>query len=173
LSEARTVRSVSIRRIWKGALFPIRYRAAFRDGGKPQPLLHHIHADEECGRDVLFGQALLAQGLERAELVERMQGYALHILGKRVIFGEDPGRGIAHHARHRRVLGKPLLLDEKLKRSIASSASGDLEHAGLRAIGIEDRTHVETLTQATPAGDVCGKVLDRDAGLHVPDVGLG
>jgi hypothetical protein len=47
-----------------------------------QPLLDDIHAHKEGGRDILVGHALVAQRLEGPELVERVQGDALHILGQ-------------------------------------------------------------------------------------------
>ncbi|WP_247391987.1 hypothetical protein [Bradyrhizobium sp. 35] len=53
-----------------------------RNRGESQALLHHVDRGEEAGGDVLFGLALLAQSLERAELVERVQrlGYASTVL---------------------------------------------------------------------------------------------
>src|SRR5208282_3190309 len=53
-----------------------------RDGGEAQPLLHHGRRHEEAGGDLLLAQALVAQGLEGAELVEGMQrlGYASSVL---------------------------------------------------------------------------------------------
>jgi hypothetical protein len=54
------------------------------DGGELQPLLDDGRADEEPGCDVFFAQSLLAQGLECAELVKRVQ-----VLGsvRSVLFG--------------------------------------------------------------------------------------
>ena len=46
-----------------------------------------LTGDEEDGRDLFLGPPLLAQCLEGAELVEGMQRHALHVLGKRVLFG--------------------------------------------------------------------------------------
>ena len=97
------------------AVFGIDVEQLLRDGGEPQPLLHHVHADEEGGGDLLLGLALLAQGLEGAELVERMQRRALDVLGQRVFLGGDVDAGIAHDAGHRRGLGETLLFDEKLR----------------------------------------------------------
>jgi hypothetical protein len=77
--------------------------------------------------------------------------------------------GSRTHARHRRSLGEALLFDEELKGLETPPASRNLEHAGLLAIGIKHWPHVEALQQAA-AGDVGGKFLDRDAGLHAPDV---
>jgi len=52
------------------------------DGGEAQTLLHHVDRGEEGRGDVLLGLPLLAQGLESAELVERMErlGYASSVL---------------------------------------------------------------------------------------------
>ena len=79
--------------------------------------------------------------------------------------------GIADHAGDRRGLGQALLLHQQLERPVAAAAGRDLEHAGLGALGVEDRPDVEALEQRAP-GDVLGQLLDRDAGLHAPDVGL-
>ena len=97
------------------AVFGIDVEQLLRDGGEAQPLLHDVHADEEGGGDVLLGLALLAQGLEGAELIERMERRALDILGQRVFLGENVDAGIAHDAGDRRGLGETLLLDEKLR----------------------------------------------------------
>ena len=86
--------------------------------------------------------------------------------------GGDVDAGIAHDAGHRRGLGEALLFDEQLERPVAPPASRDLEHAGLGALGIEHRPDVEALQERAP-GDVLGQLLDRDAGLHAPDVRLG
>ena len=99
------------------------------------------------GGDVLLGQALLAQGLEGAELVERMQRRALDVLGQRVVLGENVGRGIADDAGDRRGLGQALLLDQKFERPVAPAAGRHLEHAGLGALGVEHRPDVEALEQ--------------------------
>ena len=79
--------------------------------------------------------------------------------------------GIADHARNRRGLGQALLLHQQLERPVAPAAGRDLEHAGLGALGVEDRPDVQALEQRAP-GDVLGQLLDRDAGLHAPDVRL-
>ena len=154
------------------AVFGIDVEQLLRHRGEAQPLLHHVHADEERGGDVLLGLALLAQSLEGAELIERMQRRALDVLGQRVFLGGNVDAGIAHDAGHRRGLGETLLFDEKLQRPVAPPAGRDLEHAGLGALGIEHRTDVEALQERAP-GDVLGQLLDRDAGLHAPDVRLG
>ena len=73
---------------------------------------------------------------------------------------------------HWRGLGETLLFDEKLERPVAPPAGRDLEHTGLHAVGVENRPDVEALQERAP-GDVLGQLLDRDAGLHAPDVRLG
>jgi hypothetical protein len=64
------------------AVFGIDVEQLLRHGGEAQPLLHHVRADEERRGDVLLGLALLTQGLESAELIERMQRRTLDILGE-------------------------------------------------------------------------------------------
>ena len=100
-----------------------------------------------------------------------MQRRALDVLGEGVVLGEDIGRGIADHAGNGRGLGQALLLHQQFERAIAATAGGDLEHAGLGAVGVEDRPDAQALQKRAP-GDVLGQLLDRDAGLHAPDVGL-
>ena len=70
-----------------------------------------------------------------------------------------------------RGLGQALLLDQQFQRAIAPSAGGDFEHAGFRALAIEDSANVEALQKRAPR-DVLGKLFDRDAGLDRSDVGL-
>ena len=60
----------------------------FGNRGELEPLLDDSRADEEPGSDLLFAQPLVAQGLESAKLVERVQGNALDILGQRILLGE-------------------------------------------------------------------------------------
>ena len=63
-----------------------------RDGGELEPLLDHVRADKEARRDLFLAKALIAQGLEGAELIERMQRDALDVLGERVLLGDAVGR---------------------------------------------------------------------------------
>ena len=142
-----------------------------RDRRQAEALLHDVHADEERRGDVLLGAPLLAQSEEGAELIERMQRRALDVLGQRIVLAEDVGAGIADHARNWRGLRQALLLHQQFERPVAPAAGRDLEHAGLGALGVEDRPDVEALEQRA-SGDVLGQFLDRDAGLHAPDVGL-
>ena len=138
------------------------------DGGEAQALLHHGRGHEEPGGDLLVAKALVAQRLEGAELVERMERDALDVLGQRILLGDA---ALAHDAGHRRGLGQALLLDQQFERPEAPAAGRDLEHAGLLAVGVENRPDAEALQERAP-GDVLGQFLDRDAGLHAPDVGL-
>ena len=154
------------------AVFGIDVEQLLRHGCETQPLLHHVHADEEGGGDVLFGLTLIAQGLEGAELIERMQRRAVDVLGQRVFLGGDVDARITHDTGDWRGLGETLLLDEKLERPVAPPSSRDFEHAGLDACGVENRSDVEALQERAP-GDVLGQLLDRHAGLHAPGVRLG
>ena len=139
-----------------------------RDGGEAQPLLHHGRRHEEAGGDLLLAQALVAQRLEGAELVEGMEGDALDVLGQRILLG-DPA--LAHDAGHGRGLRQALLLDQQFERPEAAAAGRHFEHAGLLAFRVENRPDAEALQQRA-VGDVLGQFLDRDAGLHAPDVRL-
>ena len=138
------------------------------DRREPQALLDHRHRHELAGGDLLLGLALLAQGQEGPELVERVQRRALDVLGERVLLGQAVG---AHDAGHGRVAGQTLLLGEQRQRPVAPAAGGDLEHAGLGARRVDDGAHAQAHEQAA-TGDVLGKLLDRDACLDVADVGL-
>ena len=100
-----------------------------------------------------------------------MQGDALDILGERVLVRRNIGARIAHHAGNGHGLGQALLLDQQFERPVAAAAGRDLKHAGLGAVGVEDRADAEALQERAP-GDVLGQFLDRDAGLHAPDVAL-
>ena len=142
-----------------------------RDGSEAQALLHDIDADEEGGGDGFLGHALVAHGLEGAELVERMQRRALHVLDQRDLVDQDVAVGVADDAGHRRGLGQALLLREQFEGTIAAATGGHLEHAALGAIGVEDGTDMEALDETAP-GDGLGQLLDRDAGLDAPNIGL-
>ena len=128
---------------------------------QPQPLLDHGDGDEERGGDLLLGLAALAQRQEGPELVERVQGRALHVLGQAVLLGDAVG---ADHARDRRRLGQALLPHQQLQRPVAPSAGRDLIHPGLGAVRVQHGPHGEGLQQGAP-GDVVGELLDRDARL--------
>ena len=139
-----------------------------RHCGEAQPLPYHRDRDEERCRDLLLGLALLTKREERAELVEWMEWGALDVLGEAVFLGEPIG---AHHARDRGVAGEPLLLDQQFERPEAAAAGGNLEHPGLGALVVEDRPNGQALQQRA-AGDVLGKLFDRDARLDAADIGL-
>ncbi|MDU1669599.1 MAG: hypothetical protein E6833_25760 [Bradyrhizobium sp.] len=57
------------------AIFGIDVEQPWRDGGEPEPLLDHRHADEESGCNLLLGPTLLDEIAEGAELIE-----GLHVL---------------------------------------------------------------------------------------------
>ena len=134
----------------------------WRHGRKPQALLDDVDRNEEGGGDILVRLPFLAQGLEGAELIERMKRDALDVLGQGVVFGEDARRRVAHHARYERGLGEALLLHQQRQRLIAPSAGRNLEHAGLGALGVENRPDIQALQKGAP-GDILGELLDRDS----------
>ena len=153
------------------AILGINGEEIFRDGRKPQALLDDVDRNEERRGDILVRLPFLAQCLEGAELIERMKRDALDVLGQGVVLGENARRRVAHHARYERGLGQTLLLHQQRQRLIAPSAGRNLEHAGLGALGVEDRPDIQALQQGAP-GDILGELLDRDAGLDAPDVRL-
>ena len=104
--------------------------------------LHHGDGDEERRRDLLLGLAFLAQREKRPELVEGMQRGALDVFREAVLLGEpvDP-----HDAWDWGGAGEPFLLDQQFERPEAAAAGGDLEHAGLSAIVVEDGPDGEAL----------------------------
>src|SRR3546814_20860532 len=69
-----------------------------RDRSELQALLDDAGTDEEARGDLLLAQASVAKGLDGPELVERMEGDALHVLGQAVFLGRAafapaPGHG--------------------------------------------------------------------------------
>lgn len=97
-----------------------------------------------------------------------MKPYPLAILCKRVVFSDA---ALAHDTRNGLRLRHALLLHQKVQRAIAPATCQHLEHAGLIAIGVDNRPHVETLQERT-LRDAFGELLDGNAHLHMPDVGL-
>ena len=75
-----------------------------------------------------------------------MQADPLVVLRQRIVFGNAP---FANDARHRLRLRHALLLHQKLERAIAPAARRHLEHAGLVAVGVDDRPDVQALQQRT------------------------
>ena len=149
----------------------IKFEQGRDHGGEFQALFDHLRRDEESGRDLFIALTLLPQRHEGAELIERMQGSALHVLSERVVFGEDSGIGIPNDAGNGRGLGQAFLLHQERQCLEASAASGDFELAGLGPIIRQNGPDAQALQQPA-AGDVFGKFLDRDPGLDAPDVGL-
>ena len=139
-----------------------------RDRRQSQTLLHDGHGHEKRGGDLLLGLAFVAQGLECAELVEGVKRRALDILGEAILLGDA---AFTNDTRDWRRLGQALLLHQEFQRPIAAAASGNLEHAGFVALGVANRPHRDALQQGA-TGDVLGQLLDRDAGLDPPHVGL-
>ncbi len=140
-----------------------------RDRSELEALLDDAWGYEETSRDFLLAQARVAEVLEGPELVERMEGDALDVLGQ-AVFLRRPA--FAHDAGHGLCLGHALLLDEQFERPEAPAAGRDLVHAGLGALDVQHRPHAEALQQGA-AGDVLGQVLDRDASLHPAHIRLG
>ena len=140
-------------------------------GGEFQALLHDLGRDEEGCSDRFLALTLLTQGLKGAELVERVQSDALHVLRQRVILGEDILGSIAHDAGDRCGLRQPLLLHQQRQRLEATATGWDLEHAGLDISGIDHRPDGQAL-QEPATRDVFGQFLDRNASLDAPHVGL-
>ena len=64
------------------AILGVNVEECFGNRSKLQPLLDNGRAHEEPGSDLLFAESLLAQGLEDAKLVERVQGNSLDVLGQ-------------------------------------------------------------------------------------------
>src|SRR6516225_9584526 len=150
------------------AIFGVDVEQFLGDRSKLQPLLDDTRADEEPRGDVLLAQALLAQDLECAKLVERMKIRALDILRKRIFLGQALG---PHHARYGLGLVHALLLDQEFEGPVAAATRRHLEHAGLLAVGVHHRPDIEALEKRAP-GNVFGKLLDGDAGLDPAHVGL-
>ena len=140
-----------------------------RDGGELEALLHHAGGDEEACGDLLLAEARVAQGLEGAELIERMERDTLDILSQRIFRGDA---AVVHHARYELGLGHALLLDQQLEGAEPPPARRDLVGAGFIAVGVAHRADAQALQQGA-AGDVLRKLLDRDARLDAADIGLG
>ena len=97
-----------------------------------------------------------------------MKRRALDILGEAIFLSDS---AFTNDTRDGRRLGQALLLHQEFKRPIAAAAGGNLEHTGLVALGVANRPHRDALQQGA-TGDVLGQLLDRDAGLDPPHVGL-
>jgi hypothetical protein len=82
-------------------------------GGEFQALFDHLRRDEERGCDLFVALTLLPQRQEGAELIEWMQGSALHVFSERVVIGEDRGFGIPHDAGNGRRLRQAFLLHQE------------------------------------------------------------
>ena len=116
-------------------------------------------------------KSLIAQRLECAELIERVKIHALHVLGKRILFGGGVA-ALTHDAGHRRRFGHAFLFDQQLEGAVAPAACGNLEHPRLDTLRVQYGPHIEALQQ-TAMRDVFGELLDGKAAFHAPDIGLG
>ena len=125
---------------------------------------HH----EKPRGDLVFAQALIFQGLERAKLVERMQRLPLDVLGEAIlfenaVFADDAGDG--------RGLVEALLLDQQLQRPVTAPTSLHLVSVRGLTVLAGHGPHAQALQQRAP-GDVLGQVIDRHARLHAADVAV-
>ena len=134
--------------------------------GETQALFHHMRADAESGGNGFLAFAFVGEGLEGAELVERMQRLAFGVLGETVGFDKAFR---AHDAGDGRVFCELLLLDEKLQRAKAAAAGLHAVGAGFFAGIVQDRADAQRLEKAAPF-DIGGKAFDRDAGLDLADI---
>ena len=134
--------------------------------GETQALFHHMRADAESGGNGFLALAFVGEGLEGAELIERMQRLAFGVLGETVGFDKAFR---AHDARDGRVFCELLLLDEKLQRAKAAAAGLHAIGAGFFAGFVQDRADAQRLQKAAPF-DIGGKAFDRDAGLDLADI---
>ncbi len=91
------------------AVIGVDFQQPARHAGELQPLPDDLQRHEEAGGDLFLAEALLLERLERAELIQRMERYALAVFGQRILFQNAV---LPHDAGDRRVLRQPLLLDQ-------------------------------------------------------------
>jgi hypothetical protein len=113
-----------------------------------------MRADAESGGNGLLAFAFVGEGLESAELVERMQSLALGVLGETVGFDKAFQ---THDARDGRVFCEPLLLDKQLQGAKTAAAGLHAVSAGFFAGFVQDRADAQRLEKAAPF-DVGGKL---------------
>ncbi|KPH85090.1 hypothetical protein GLUCOINTEAF2_0203563 [Komagataeibacter intermedius AF2] len=138
---------------------------------QPQALFDHGRCDKERCSDFFLGQALLQHVAKGPKLVQRMQGHPLHVLGQGIILGENGRSGLAHDARHGCRLCQFLLLHQQFKGAKTSPTGWHFIATGFDTSIIKDGADIQALQQ-TPALDVAGQFLDRQAGFHTPHIGL-
>jgi len=127
---------------------------ARRDVRQLQAALHHQGRDGEIRRNVLDGPALGNQRGEGLELVCRVHGFTLHVLGK----AGGACRAIGHlQARHVPILGDAVFLRQQLEGREASATG---HHLVMQAIGGKNDDEV---LQQTHALDGCGQFGDGHA----------
>ena len=101
-----------------------------------------MRGDEKPRGDVFLAKALIFQGLERAELVERMQRLPLNVLGEAVLFENAV---LADDAGDRRGFIEALLLNQQFQRPVAAATSLHLVSVHGLAILAEHGPHTQAL----------------------------
>src|SRR5689334_4041057 len=97
-----------------------------------------------------------------------MERLALDVLGERVLLGNPVD---TYDAGHRLGSVHALLLHQEFERPEPPPAGRHLEHTGLLACSVQNRSHIEALQERATA-NVFRKLLDRNACLHTADVAL-
>ena len=123
-------------------------------------------------RDRLDIVALVDHRLHRAKLVERMQRLAHGIFSEAVVLGENIAVRRAHDTGDWRIFRETPALDQQFERAIAPPPGRYFIAARLLSRGVAFGPDVEALEQGSPV-DIVGERLDRHAGFHPPDIGLG
>ncbi len=122
--------------------------------------------------DILFAHAaVMLNGLEGAELIERMQTDPLvDILRARESSSAIPPSRMTQGTGC--VLAIRFCLTRSSRRAIVASAGGHLEHTGLVAVGIDDRTNAQALQQR--GAERCSRPVarSRTPAFYAADVGL-
>ena len=116
-----------------------------RDRSELEPLAHNGRGHEEARGDFFFPRALLAQGLEGLELIQRMEVGAVHVLGEGILLGGGGGVSIAHNTGNESGLRQTLLLDQQLKGLESAPAGRDFVLTFIAALSTRDGAHAEAL----------------------------
>ncbi|MNV19888.1 hypothetical protein D3C71_1107690 [compost metagenome] len=133
---------------------PVVGQQARRNVGELQAPLHHQGGDAEVGGNVLDGPSLGHQISESLELVGRVHGLALHILGQ----AHGARSRVGHQqAGHLEVLRELAALDPQLERGEAAATGDDFV-----VLAIGSQHDVEVLQQAH-AGDAGSEFGNRRA----------
>ena len=134
-------------------------------GGKGQPLFHVPDLDPEPGRNVLGRLPLVNKGLERFELVRRMHGFPLEVLGQTLFLA---CRRIIHLARKFRAIGDFGMLARLRQIGQGDEPALAADHFEMARLAV--RLHDEVLQQPH-AGDTGFQA--RRCRLDLTDVGRG